>query len=59
MKFYAYKFSKKTLPWFVLIIAMFQINHRNVFFETSHCFSRIFRTYFVFPFFIKYKLNTK
>lgn len=59
MKFYASKFSKKTLRWLVLIIAMFQIDHRNVLFETSHCFSRIFRAYFVFAYFTKYKLNTK
>lgn len=37
MKFYASKFSNKTLRWSVLTIAMFQIDHRNVLFETSHC----------------------
>lgn len=66
MKFYAYKFSKKTLRWFVLIIAMFQIDHRNVLFETSHCLFPHFQSLFcVFLFhqmqaeFIKCKLNTK
>lgn len=52
MKFYASKFSNKTLRWSVLTIAMFYLKHRNVFF-------RIFRAYFVFSFFIKCKLNTK
>lgn len=61
MKFYASKFSKKTLRWSVLTIAMFQIDHRNVLFETSHCLFPHFQSLFVFPFFhqmqAEYKMN--
>lgn len=46
MKFYASKFSNKTLRWLVLTIAMLQIDHRNVLFETSHCFFTYFPSLF-------------
>ena len=61
MKFYASKFSKKTLRWLVLIIAMFQIDHRNVLFETSHCFFTYFSSLFCVSLFHQmqdeYKMN--
>lgn len=46
MEFYASKFSNKTLRWLVLTIAMLQIDHRNVLFETSHCFFTYFPSLF-------------